>query len=244
MRRRACLLGCLVGEQGEARALDAQEKMMLPAVAKAPLCRVGRGLLPVIALSLSAAFPTFAETKFVKGPTQYIAALGDTGATTGNDAETWGFWPVDPGPRGVWTSDYQDLIANGGVAPEGWQFEKDAWWLEEHGLIMEAPSFPLPPGQYVVTGGREVTAVLTVEPTDAAGRQAWNLSEGATIYDVTHLRCRAAVYRPEAAGQSCSPDKTPTSVFPMSPGISMPEIEGCKKQDYQVLIVVGMMVAD
>lgn len=186
--------------------------------------------------------PAQAETKFVQGPTQYIAALGDTGARSGDDARTWGFWAVDPGPRGVWTRNYQKLIANAGVAPDGWTFDPQAWWLEEHGLIMEAPVFPLPPGQYVVTGGREVTAVLTVMPPDAKGRQTWSLSDGATIYDVTHLRCRAALYTAKAADQSCTPDKTPTGVFPMSPGVAMPAVEGCSKQDYQVLIVVGRMV--
>jgi hypothetical protein len=183
-----------------------------------------------------------AEASFVPGPTQYIAALGDTAATSGNDAETWGFWPVDPGPRGVWVKDYPELTANGGQAPEGWQFDPNGWWLEEHGLIMEAPSFPLPAGQYVVSGAREVTTVLTVSPPDASGHQAWSLGDGATIYDVTHLRCRAALYTAAVAGKSCTPDQTPTDVFPMSPGVQMPAVEGCSKRDYQVLIVVGMMV--
>jgi hypothetical protein len=201
-----------------------------------------RRVLPLALAALSASAPAQAESSFVRGATQYIAALGNSGARSGDDAQTWGFWSVDPGPRGVWTQDYPDLIANGGVAPQGWTFDADAWWLEEHGLIMEAPGFPLPPGQYVVTGGREVTAVLTIMPPDVAGRQAWSLSDGATILDVTHLRCRAALYTAKAAGQSCTPDKTPTGVFPMSPGIAMPAVEGCSKQDFQVLIVVGTMV--
>ena len=217
---------------------------MTTAVATSPLCAGRRLSLLVAGATILVFTPADAETKFVAGATQYIAALGETTEKSGNDAGTWGFWSVDPGPRGVWTRDYQDLIAKGGVAPKGWQFDADAWWLEEHGLIMEAPSFPLPPGQYVVTGGREVTAVLTVEPTDAAGQQAWSLSDGATLYDVTHLHCRAALYRAQATGKFCTPDKTPTNVFPMSPGVSMPAIEGCSKQDYQVLIVEGMMVAN
>lgn len=183
----------------------------------------------------------WAEATFVPGETQYIAALGDPGSTLGDDAQDWGFWDVDPGPRGVWSTDYAELLAHGGKAPAGWQFDPASWWLEEHGLIMEAPSFPLPAGQYVVTGGREVTSVLTVAAPDAAGKQAWSLADGATIYDVTHLRCRAAVYT-AAAGQSCTSDKTPTNVFPMDPGRAMPEVEGCEKRDYQVLIVIGRMV--
>lgn len=194
----------------------------------------------VLALSVCAGFAA-AETSFEPGPTQYIAALGDSGATSGTGAETWGFWEIDPGPRGVWTTDFADLLANAGVAPSGWTFDGAAWWLEEHGLIMEAPSFPLPPGQYVVTGGREVTAVLTVGPTDGAGHMNWSLSDGATVYDVTHLRCRAALYTAKT-GESCTPDKAPTDVFPMDPGRAMPDVGGCSKVDYQVLIVVGRMV--
>jgi hypothetical protein len=197
--------------------------------------------LLTLGVGMFASAPADAEQVFVAGDTQYIAALGDYAATSGDDAATWGFWSVDPGPRGVWSSDYEDLIANGGVAPYGWQFDGAAWWLEEHGLIMESPSFPLPPGKYVVTGGREVTALLTVEPADASGKQAWSLADGATIYDVTHLRCRAALYTAQD-GQSCTPDNTPTDVFPMSPGIAMPAVQGCSKRDYQVLIVMGMMV--
>lgn len=204
-----------------------------------PLMRLCSLVLALFALTATA---TRAETSFERGPTQFIAALGDSRATSGNDAETWGFWQLDPGPRGVWIKDYANLLAHGGVAPSGWQFDSAGWWVEEHGLIMEAPSFPLPAGQYVVTGGREVTAVLTVAPPDAKGHQAWNLSDGASIYDVTHLHCRAALYTAAAAGQSCTPDKTPTQVFPMSPGIAMPAVEGCSKRDYQVLIVIGRMV--
>ena len=107
---------------------------------------------------------------------------------------------------------------------------------------MESPSFPLPAGQYVVTGGREVTSVLTVAAPDAAGKQTWSIANGASIHDVTHLGCRAAVYTAKAQGQSCTPDKTPTDVFPMQPDISMPNVDGCAKQDYQVMIVTGMMV--
>ncbi len=201
--------------------------------------------LPRAAISL--VFATFAmtagtmahaEAAFVPGNTQYIAALGDPAATTGTDAATWGFWSVDPGPRGVGIRDYDALIANAGVAPDGWQFDPAAWWLEEHGLMMESPAFPLPPGQYVVTGGRDVTSVLTIT-TDGT----WSLADGATLYDVTHLGCRAALYT-TARGQSCTPDKTNLNVFPMRPDISMPAVEGCVKQDYQVLIVIGRMVEE
>ncbi|MFN0113844.1 MAG: hypothetical protein ACKVPY_04120 [Paracoccaceae bacterium] len=205
---------------------------MIPALTRRALC--------LLALALPAA-PALAEATFAPGPTQYIAALGDPSATSGDNAADWGFWSVDPGPRGVWTTAYGALVAANGTAPAGWRFDPAAWWLEEHGLIMEAPSFPLPAGRYVVTGGREVTSVLTVGPPGADGRQAWSLEGGATILDVTHLRCRAALYR-AADGQSCTPDKTPLDAFPMSPGLAMPAVTGCSKRDYQVLIVTGRMV--
>jgi len=205
------------------------------------ICRIGLALLALAAPM--AAVPAQAEDTFTRIPTQYIAALGDPQASSGNDAETWGLWAVDPGPRGVDVDNYAALVANGDVAPDGWQFDRAAWWLEEHGLIMEAPSFPLPAGQYVVTGGRQVTSVLTVEAPDATGKQAWSLADSASIYDVTHLGCRAALYTESDAGKACTPDKAPMSVFPMSPGTVMPAVEGCSKRDYQVLIVIGM-VAD
>lgn len=208
---------------------------MTQSLLKLPLAACAIGLM----LTLG---PVQADQTFVPGKTQYIAALGPKSATSGTDAQTWGFWSVDPGPRGVWINDYDDLLADAGLAPDGWQFDSAAWWLEEHGLMMESPRFPLPPGQYVVTGGREVTSVLTVSGPDAAGKQSWSLLNGASLYDVTHLGCRAAVYTAQATGQSCTPDKTPTEVFPMRLDISMPEVEGCTKQDYQVLIVTGMMV--
>ena len=195
-----------------------------------------------VAIVAMTALPAYAEATFTRIPTQYIAALGNPQASSGAEAEAWGLWAIDPGPRGVRIDDYADLIANADVAPDGWTFDRTAWWLEEHGLIMEAPSFPLPAGQYVVTGGREVTSVLTVEEPDGMGKQKWSLSDGARIYDVTHFGCRAALYTEKETGTACTPDKAPMSVFPMSPGTVMPAVEGCSKRDYQVLIVIGMMV--
>jgi hypothetical protein len=173
-------------------------------------------------------------------PTQFIAALGDPGASSGVGAESWGLWREDPGPRGVRLSSYEALKTDG-VAPAQWKFDRSDWWLEEHGLIMERPDFPLPPGKYVVTGGREVTAVLTVHPKGPDGVQRWELDNGATLHDVTHLRCRSARYTP-ASENSCSPAEAPMTAFPVAPGESMPPVAGCKKQDYEVLIVIGMAV--
>jgi hypothetical protein len=105
---------------------------------------------------------------------------------------------------------------------------------------MERPTFPITPGRYVVTGGREVTAVLTIHPKGVDGVQRWELSDNATLYDVTHLRCRAARYSPAAGENSCSPEKAQQTAFPVTPGATMPPVEGCNKQDYEVLIVIGM----
>ena len=183
--------------------------------------------------------PLSAETVITPINTQYIAALGPTTARSGNDAETWGLWAVDPGPRGVRLSSYPDLKSNAGVAPAKWTFNDKDWWLEEHGLIMEQPVFPLPAGRYVVTGGRIYTSILTVHPKGDDGHQKWELDTDAVIYDVTHLRCRAARYSPPV-GQSCSPDQAQQEGFPVEPGIGMPAVGACNKQEYQVLIVVAM----
>ncbi|HUK33349.1 MAG TPA: hypothetical protein VLV86_05540 [Vicinamibacterales bacterium] len=190
------------------------------------------GLLPVHASSVD-------FSKFRRIEPQYIAALGDPGATSGSGAQSWGLWNQDPGPRGCKLDRYDQLKAAGGVAPSQWKFDAADWWLEEHGLIMEKPTFPLPPGKYLVTGDRTVTSVLTIQPKDKDGNQRWELADGATLYDVTHLGCRSARYTPETAN-SCSPASAPTTGFPVYPGAAMPVVKGCHKQDYAVLIVVGL----
>ena len=181
---------------------------------------------------------------------QFIAALGDPGASSGKGANSWGLWREDPGPPGVKLSGFKSkLEATGGKAPAGWQFDQNAWWLEEHGLIMPGTD-PLPLAKmvrdgdklvetqsfkrYVVTGDREVTSVLTVHRDGA-----WELSKG-TLYDVTHLPCRSALYTPAAGGSSCSPTQARQSDFPVTPGAAMPAVSGCTKQDYAVLFVVGV----
>ncbi len=182
------------------------------------------------------------QMKFKRVRTQFIAALSDPGATSGIGAEAWGLWPVDPGPRGVRLENYEQLNAAGGVAPAQWKFDSTDFWLEEHGLIMEKPDFPLPAGKYMVTGDREVTTILTIPPVDRDGAHRWELDDGATLYDVTHLPCRSARYTPATSGQSCSPAKADRTAFPVTPGASMPPIEGCNKQDYAVLFVIGVAV--
>ena len=177
---------------------------------------------------------------FQRISTQFIAALGNPNATSGRGAQWWGLWPVDPGPRGVRLSSFEQLQRAGGVAPAGWTFDAKDWWLEEHGLIMEPPVFPIPPGKYLVTGDRDVTTVLTIHPADASGDSRWELGDHATLYDVTHLPCRAARYTSKTG--EVSPANVQRSAFPVAPGATMPPVEGCEKTDYAVIFVIGVSV--
>jgi hypothetical protein len=182
--------------------------------------------------------------KFKRVPLQFIAALGEPAASSGSGAQNWGIWRIDPGPRGVRLEGFVRLEAAGGVAPAKWQFDSKDWWLEEHGLIMEAPDFPMPAGKYLVTGDRTVTTVLTIHAKDQNGSQRWELADGAKLYDVTHLPCRSARYTPASPGAVCSPAKASPNEFPVTPGATMPAVVGCKKQDYAVLFVIGVGVTD
>lgn len=196
-----------------------------------------RTFLSGLAVSTLAA-PAYARTMFGRGEIQYIAALAGAGETSGTNAERWGLWVKDPGPRGVWLSLHPALAATG-MAPAGWSYDPAEWWLEEHGLIMEKPQFPLSPGEYVVTGGRQVTTLLTIAAPDASGAQGWRLDDGATIGDVTHLSCRAAVYTAKSADAPCTPANAPAQRFPLTPGDDLPSVSGCTMQDYAVLFVIG-----
>ena len=127
---------------------------------------------------------------------QYIAALGDPNASAGDGAATaqqWGLWRVDPGPRGVLLRDYPQRFTDDGRAPAGWPLDPNDWWLDENGIIMERPEFPLPEGRYLVSGGRWVTTGLTVQADGS-----WELDDRHTLYEVTHLPCRSARYRPDS----------------------------------------------
>ena len=201
---------------------------------------VSRWLLSMGFLMLAAGYASGADlSKFKRIEPQFIAALGDPAATSGNGAQAWGFWDQDPGPRACKLDHYSQLKATG-VAPAQWKFDASDWWLEEHGLIMEKPTFPLAPGKYLVTGDRQVITVLTIHPKDKDGNERWELADGATLYDVTHLACRSARYKPSTSKTACSPDNVRPTGFPVKPGAAMPAVNGCHKQDYTVLIVVGL----
>jgi len=199
-------------------------------------------LLALVSLGQSAQATGIDFSKFKRIPTQFIAALGDPGATSGSGAQSWGLWRVDPGPRGVRLDNYEQLKAAGGIAPALWGFDSTDWWLEENGLIMENPDFPVPAGKYIVTGNRVVVTMLTVHPMDKDGTARWELEDGAKLYDVTHLACRSARYTPATSNNSCSPARAPKNAFRVTPGALMPPVEGCNKQDYSVLFVIGVSV--
>ena len=189
------------------------------------------------------ASPVLAQTKIRRIQTQYIAALAPVAATSGTNAETWGIWKVDPGPIGVWLRFYQILQKAGNIAPAGWRFDIDDWWLDENGLIMKAPEFPITAKQYYVTNGEENISLLTVEEPDLEGKQAWSLSDGKTIVDVTHGPCRSARYTPEGETGTCSPEYADRSAFPLKPGEVPPLVSGCIRKNYAVLIVFGVPLA-
>src|ERR1700687_3596927 len=83
---------------------------------------VSRRLLSMGSLLLAAGLqqPVHASgvdlSKFRRIEPQYIAALGDPGATSGNGAQSWRLWSQDPGPRGCKLDQYDKLKAAGGVA--------------------------------------------------------------------------------------------------------------------------------
>jgi hypothetical protein len=190
--------------------------------------------------AFAALSPAQTEVKFKSIPTQFLAALGEVTAGSGDNAEQWGLWREDPGPRGVRLRNFESLVANGGVAPAQWRFDQKDWWLEEHGLVMEQPVFSLAPGKYQVTGDRIVTTTLTIHPKDSNGKQKWQLADGNVLYDVTHLRCRSARYTPRVSGQACMPTNVLPDAFPVGQGDAMPMVGGCNKQDYAVLFIVGV----
>ena len=174
-------------------------------------------------------------SQFERVRTQFIAALGDPQSTSGTGASSWGIWRVDPGPRGVSLSDAKQLIDSGKSAA-GWTYDNTEFWIEEHGLIMEKPDFPLPPGKYVVTGGREITTVLTISDDG----DSWSLDDGARLHDVTHLPCRSARYKPDLDSAAASAASARPEDFPVTPGGAMPDVPNCQRQDYWVVFVQAL----
>ncbi len=192
------------------------------------------------ALIAASTGPSFAQSGIRRIPTQYIAALAPDNATSGTGAENWGLWRNDPGPIGVWLKDYDAMQAAGGRGPTGWKFDLDDWWLDENGLLMHPPEFPMPAAKFYVTNGRTSVSLLTVEEPDPDGKQSWSLSGGMNIAGVTHGPCRSARYTPEVGSGTCTPANAPQSVFPLKPRENPPAVEACNQQNYAVLIVFGV----
>ena len=226
--------------------MSSRRGLLLQSVSAAIMVVAGQGDM---ANAASSDDSSSSSSKFQRYPQiRFIASLGDPKASSGSDgAETWGLWRDDPGPRGVFLKNYQDrILKHDNVAPAGWKFSPQDWWLEEHGLIMSSPEpLPLksynpntkeilPYKRYVVTGDREVTSILTVHSNGQ-----WELSKG-TLYDVTHLPCRSARYTSSSSSTTtCSPTNANQKDFPVTPGATMPSVTGCNKQDYGVLFVLG-----
>lgn len=184
--------------------------------------------------------PLFAQTRIQRVPIQYIASLAGPQERAGTGAETWGLWREDPGPIGVWLHMYEELQARDYVHPTGWRLDVDDWWLDENGILMKHPDFPMPPGTFLVTNGEDKAGLLTVEAADASGAQVWSLSGETVIADVTHGPCRSARYSPIGDSGSCSPASVDQSIFPLPLGAQPPEVPGCNRLEYAVLIVIGI----
>ena len=87
------------------------------------LCLVTVLLVTIVAVAQPVHAAGEGQTKFPRIATQFIAALGDPGATSGSGAQSWGLWPLDPGPRASELNRYQRLKDSGGVAPARWKFD-------------------------------------------------------------------------------------------------------------------------
>eukprot|EP00585_Thalassiosira_rotula_P002000 CAMPEP_0196143000 /NCGR_PEP_ID=MMETSP0910-20130528/12559_1 /TAXON_ID=49265 /ORGANISM="Thalassiosira rotula, Strain GSO102" /LENGTH=264 /DNA_ID=CAMNT_0041404385 /DNA_START=35 /DNA_END=829 /DNA_ORIENTATION=- len=243
-----CGLTTLPPSRGVSSSVRPSSPMQSRRLALASLSTAALALLTPTSSALAEDGGAKQRRKLQRYPSiRFISALGDPTASSGDSgAESWGLWRDDPGPRGVYLRDYDRRIGSNDdlAAPAGWKFDPSDWWVEEHGLIMSTPE-PLPrksldretraivpEKKYVVTGDREVTTVLTVRENGS-----WELERG-TLYDVTHLPCRSAAYR----GEGCAPKNANLRDFPVKPGAAMPAIDGCEKQDYAVLFVLGEVV--
>ena len=202
---------------------------------------VGAAISPEKASAVEVEQPVVSTRRIQPMPKQYIAVLLDkkntADATHGVAADQWGLWTVDPGPRGVLLQDSRAKreLAETQRGPYGWSYNPNDWWLEEHGILMERPKFPMVPGTYQVTGDqRDITAILTIKDNGN-----WSLDGGAKLQDVVHLPCRSARYTSPGPVSSCTPNLVNPFQFPVRPGAIMPSVVGCQKQDYAVLFVTG-----
>lgn len=194
---------------------------------------------------LSTPPPTLVGTHWVQKQGQYLAVdpgMSHRTLNDGNGARSWGIWYTDPGNTGVRFPGIPQLERTG-VAPSGWRYNPNEWWVEEHGLIMENPQ-PLPAGRYkVVWLNNQPPGTYSYTPTVelTVTGDSWTLGSAAgvraTLDDVTHRPCRSAKYTTPPGGGPCVPDHVPQQLFPITPGGPMPAVSGCDKLDYAVLFV-------
>src|SRR5690348_6116539 len=85
--------------------------------------RLAMAFLVTIAALVQPIHVAGGQTTFQRISTQFIAALADPGATSGSGAQSWGLWPLDPGPRCVELNTYERLKDAGGIAPARWKFD-------------------------------------------------------------------------------------------------------------------------
>ena len=181
----------------------------------------------------------FAQLRRVTPPMFIAAALGDDRDASAGDARGWALWRENPAVRGV--------RPRARPEPTGAACGGREWWFEEKGLLLERPDTPLPAGTYLVTGGRAVTAALTVvadAAPSAGGATRWDLADGARIGDVALLASRVARYTPSADARRDA--RTPPdawAAFPVAAGAAMPAVVGCDERDYAILLVVGIETA-
>ena len=83
---------------------------------------------------------------------------------------------------------------------------------------------------------------VQVEKPDEEGKQAWSLSDGKTIAEVTHGPCRSARYTPKKNSGTCSPKNANRMAFPLKPGEAPPYVQGCNRKNYAVLIVFALPI--
>ena len=66
-----------------------------------------------------------------------------------------------------------------------------------------------------------------------------------SLFSVNHgVTDRPTRYTPATMGDSSSLAHAKQVAFPVAPGGTMPPVESCTKQDYAVLIMIGMGVED
>ena len=142
-------------EEDEKEQQNQQQRQLRRRRREFVLDAVGAGLLVASGSSFYQLYQTNLYTppgikRFHWSSPQFLAALGDPTASNGTISQdsfsSWGIWEHDPGPRGVKLQNFQqDILATEYRAqPVGWTFDPQSWWLEEHGLIMESPTFPIP----------------------------------------------------------------------------------------------------